>query len=85
MGLIGLTRYLATSWAEKGISVNSISPGGIDTNQNSEFVSRLSKFIPLGCMAYEDEKKAVVIFIIPDVYSYMTGSNLVNDGGRTFW
>ena len=84
-GLMGLTKYLATYWADKGIRVNSISPGGIYTNQNPEFVQRLSNLVPLGRMANEDEYKASIIFLISDASSYMTGSNLVIDGGRTCW
>ena len=84
-GLIGLTRYLATYWADKGVRVNSISPGGIYNNQNPEFVQKLTNLIPLGRMAHEDEYKAVVIFLVSDASSYMTGANLVMDGGRTCW
>lgn len=82
-GLIGLTKYLASYWGDNGVRVNSISPGGIYTNQNKEFVKKLTDLIPLGRMANEDEYKAAVIFLISDASSYMSGSNLIMDGGRS--
>ena len=84
-GLIGLTKYLATYWSDQGIRANSISPGGIYTNQDQDFVNRLESLIPLGRMAHEDEYKAAIIFLISDASSYMTGANLIIDGGRTTW
>jgi len=84
-GLIGLTKYLATYWADKGVRVNSISPGGVYTNQGSEFVQRLTNLIPLSRMAQENEYKAAIIFLVSDASSYMTGANLVIDGGRSCW
>ena len=84
-GLIGLTKYLATYWADQGIRSNSISPGGIFTDQDQDFVNRLQSLIPLGRMAHEDEYKAAIIFLISDASSYMTGANLIIDGGRTTW
>ena len=84
-GLIGLTKYLATYWADKGVRVNSICPGGVHTNQNPEFVKKLKSLIPLGRMAHEDEYKAAIVFIVSDASSYMTGANLVIDGGRICW
>ncbi len=82
-GIIGLTKYLATYWADKGIRVNTLSPGGVFTNQPNEFTSKISKLIPLGRMANEDEYKAAIVYLCSDASSYMTGSNLVIDGGRT--
>lgn len=84
-GIIGLTKYLATYWADKNIRVNAISPGGVYTNQPDEFVKKLTNLIPMGKMAGEDEYKAAVLFLISEASSYMTGTNLVIDGGRTCW
>ena len=84
-GIIGLTKYLATYWADKGVRVNAISPGGVYTDQPDEFITKISELIPLGRMAFEDEYKAAIVFLCSDASSYMTGSNLVIDGGRTCW
>jgi len=84
-GLIGLTRYLATYWANDGVRVNAISPGGVYNNQPEEFVERLSNLIPLGRMANADEYQAAIIYLCSDASSYMTGTNLIVDGGRSAW
>ena len=84
-GIIGLTKYLSTYFADKNIRVNSISPGGIYTNQSKEFVKRLSELIPMGRMADKDEYKGAIMFLCSDASSYMTGHNLILDGGRTVW
>ena len=84
-GLIGLTRYLATYWADKGVRVNALSPGGVYVDQPEEFVRRLSQLVPLGRMAGRDEYRAAVQFLCSDASSYMTGQNIVIDGGRSAW
>jgi NAD(P)-dependent dehydrogenase (short-subunit alcohol dehydrogenase family) len=84
-GLIGLTRYLATYWADSGIRVNAISPGGVYNNQPEDFVERLASLIPLGRMAHANEYQAAMLFLCSDASSYMTGNNLVVDGGRSCW
>ena len=84
-GLVGLTRYLATYWAENGVRANALSPGGIFNGQGDEFVQRLSSLIPLGRMAQKDEYRAAVQFLCSDASAYMNGQNIVMDGGRSAW
>lgn len=83
--LFGLTRYLATYWADKNIRVNSLSPGGIYDKQPDEFLEKINNYIPLGRMAKKDEYKGAILFLCSEASSYMTGANLVVDGGRTCW
>jgi NAD(P)-dependent dehydrogenase (short-subunit alcohol dehydrogenase family) len=84
-GLIGLTRYLATYWADKGVRCNALSPGGVFNGQGDEFVQRLSSLIPLGRMASKDEYRAAIQFLCSEASSYMNGQNVVMDGGRSTW
>jgi len=84
-GLIGLTRYLATYWATSGVRVNAISPGGVFNNQPQAFLAELHQRIPLARMAHADEYQGSILFLCSDASSYMTGANLVVDGGRTCW
>jgi len=84
-GLIGLTRYLATYWANDNIRCNALSPGGIFNGHGDQFVQRLSNLVPLGRMAKKDEYRSAVQFLCSDASSYMTGQNIIIDGGRSVW
>lgn len=84
-GLVLMTRYLATYWAEEGVRVNALCPGGVFAGQSEQFVQRLTNLIPLGRMARADEYRAALVFLAAPASSYMTGSTLVVDGGRTCW
>jgi NAD(P)-dependent dehydrogenase (short-subunit alcohol dehydrogenase family) len=81
--LLGLTRYLATYWCDAHVRVNAISPGGIFNGQPEVFLNRLKELIPMGRMADRDEYQGAILFLCSDASSYMTGSNLVIDGGRS--
>ncbi|HEY3667467.1 MAG TPA: SDR family oxidoreductase, partial [Polyangiaceae bacterium] len=84
-GLVMFTKYLATYWAEQNVRVNALVPGGVYAGQPDDFVERLTNLIPMGRMAKQDEYRAALVFLCSDASSYMTGSNLIVDGGRTCW
>lgn len=84
-GLVGLTRYLATYWADRGVRSNALSPGGVFNGQSEEFVLRLTSLIPLGRMANSGEYRAAVQFLCSDASAYLNGQNIVMDGGRSVW
>lgn len=83
--ILGFTRYLSTYLAPWNIRVNTISPGGIFNKHNEEFSNRISKLIPLGRMGFDWELKGALQFLSSDASTYVTGQNLVIDGGRTIW
>lgn len=84
-GLVGLTKYLSTYWADRGVRANALSPGGVFNGQGEEFVQRLSALIPMGRMAQRDEYHSAVQFLCSDASSYLNGQNIVMDGGRSTW
>jgi NAD(P)-dependent dehydrogenase (short-subunit alcohol dehydrogenase family) len=81
--LLGLTRYLSTYWTAHNIRVNAISPGGVFAGQPDEFTTKLHALIPMGRMAHKDEYQGAILFLCSDASSYMTGQNLIVDGGRS--
>ena len=84
-GIIGLTRYLATYWSKNNVRSNAICPGGVDNNQNEEFISKVSEKIPLGRLANVNEYQGTVVWILSDASSYLNGAIIPIDGGRTVW
>ncbi|EWG98242.1 SDR family NAD(P)-dependent oxidoreductase [Halomonas sp. BC04] len=84
-GVAGLARYLATNWAEHGIRVNTLVPGGVQSGQNAEFVARYSQRVPLGRMGSPEDLVGALLYLASDASRYVTGQCLFVDGGLSAW
>ena len=83
--VIGLTKHLATYWADKGIRVNTLTPGGTESGQNDEFNRRYSARVPMNRMATAQEMVGALLYLASDASSYVTGQNIIVDGGLNAW
>jgi NAD(P)-dependent dehydrogenase (short-subunit alcohol dehydrogenase family) len=84
-GMIGLTRYLATYWAEKNVRCNAMCPGGVENAQPDDFLREVSSRIPMNRLADSDEYQGTLIWMLSDASSYLNGAIVPIDGGRTAW
>jgi NAD(P)-dependent dehydrogenase (short-subunit alcohol dehydrogenase family) len=84
-GLLGLTRYLATYWAEQNVRCNAICPGGVENGQPETFIRSVSSRIPMGRLAKSNEYQGTIIWMLSDASSYLNGAIVAVDGGRSSW
>lgn len=84
-GVVGLTRYVSTLWAKKGVRVNSITPGGVFNNHEGVFLENFEKLNPIGRMCDKSELRGAVVYLASDASSHVVGHNLIIDGGWTVW
>jgi NAD(P)-dependent dehydrogenase (short-subunit alcohol dehydrogenase family) len=84
-GLIGLTKYLATYWADKNVRCNAMCPGGVENGQPDDFLEEVNKRIPMGRMASSDEYQGTLLWMLSDASSYLNGAIVPVEGGRTAW
>ena len=84
-GIVGLTKYITTYWSSEKIRCNALSPGPVLNLQSKSLVNNLKKLIPMGRLANKHEYKSAIKFLCTDDSSYMTGQNVIIDGGRSIW
>ena len=84
-GVVALTKYLATLWAEKGVRVNSLTPGGIFNGHDGLFLERFKQLNPIGRMSDKTELRGGIVYLASDASSHVVGHNLIIDGGWTAW
>ena len=84
-GIIGLTRYLATYWADKNVRCNAICPGGVENGQPEKFLKEVSYRIPMGRLAQDDEYQGTLLWMLSEASSYLNGAIIPVDGGRSAW
>ena len=84
-GLIGLTRYLATYWADKNVRCNAMCPGGVENGQSKDFLNKIHSRIPMDRLAKPNEYQGSLLWMLSDASSYLNGAVISVDGGRTVW